>query len=240
VKRLLLAALLIALAACNSDVDEPWQLDHDRIIAVRAEPPGLLAGQQSKLDMLVGFKGSTVAERSPDFAQVVSPMSLADLVHNDGMGGWVVDAPTDERLAAVRAELKLGPTDLVPLRVGIAAAWPTPVVSPMGNGFAATKTVVLGLAASNPMLDGMMVNGIDPGTTDLVVPAVGKTPLFVQADDSVNIVNWLTSAGTMHDFDLHSAYITFEKEDMTEGQLAVVLRDPYGGVAWRFWSIRAE
>ncbi|HUS30890.1 MAG TPA: hypothetical protein VMZ53_20405 [Kofleriaceae bacterium] len=234
------ALLVLVVAGCAADIDEPWELDHDRIIAVRAEPPGILAGQQSKLDMLVGFKASPVAERAPDFAQVVSPMSLADLVHNDGMGGWVVDAPTDERLAAVRAELKLSATDPVPLRIGIAAAWPTPVVSPMGNGFGAVKTVLLGLSVSNPALDGMMINGADPGTTDLVVPAMGKTPLFVQADDEVNIVNWLTSAGTMHDFDLHSAYLTFEPEDMTEGQLCVVLRDPFGGVAWRFWSLRAE
>jgi len=239
VKRLVLGAL--ALAACNNDVDEPWELDHDRIIAVRATPPGIVAGEQSKLDLLAGFTGGApVVEKSPDLAQVVSPMSLADLVHTDGMGGWVVDAPSDERLAAVRAELKLGATDPVELRVGVASAWPTPVMSPMGNGFGAVKTVLLGVSAANPALDGMMINGIDPGTTDLVVPAMGKTPLFVQADDTVNIVNWLTSAGTMHDFDLHNAYLTFEAEDMTEGQLAVVLRDPLGGVAWRFWSIRAQ
>jgi hypothetical protein len=238
VKRALVLAL--ALAACNADIDEPWQLDHDRIIAVRAEPPGIVAGQQSKLDMLLGFVEGPPVERAPDIAQVVSPMSLADLVHNDGMGGWVVDAPSDERLAEVRAELKLGATDVVPLIVGVAVQWPTPVVSPMGNGFGATKTVLLGMPASNPTLNGMMVNGNDPGTTDLVVPAMGKTPLFVEADDEVNIVNWLTSAGTMHDFDLHSAYLTFEEEDMTQGHLAVILRDPLGGVAWRFWSISAQ
>jgi len=238
VKRLLV--LVVALAACNADVDEPWQLDHDRIIAVRAEPPGIVAGQQSKLDMLVGFVGSPVSERAPDIAQVVSPQSLADLVHNDGMGGWVVDAPSDERLAAVRAELKLSPTDPVELRVGVAAQWPTPVVSPMGNGFGATKTVLLGLSTTNPTLIGLTINGVEPTTDEIAMTAMGKTPLFVEADDSMDIVNWLTSAGTMHDFDLHAAYLTFEPEDMLEGQLAVVKRDKFGGVAWRFWSIRAE
>src|SRR5439155_14347167 len=128
----------------------------------------------------------------------------------------------------------------VPLRVGIAAAWPTPVVSPMGNGFAAVKAVLLGVAGSNPTIEGLTINGADPGDDALVVSATGKTPLFVQADDSIDIVNWLTSAGTMHDFDLHNAYLTFEKDDMTEGQLAVVLRDNLGGVAWKLWAIRAE
>jgi hypothetical protein len=232
--------IALALAACNGDIDEPWQLDHDRIIAARAEPPGIVAGQQAKLDLLVGFKGSPMGERAPDLAQVISPMSLADLVHNDGMGGWVVDAPTDDRLAAVRAELTLGPTDPVPLVIGLAAAWPTPVVSPMGNGFAATKTVLLGLAATNPELEDLTIDGIEPASAELVVSATEKTPLFVQADDSIDIVNWLTSAGTMHDFDLHNAYLTFEKDDMMQGQLAIVLRDNVGGVAWRFWSIRAQ
>ena len=238
-KRAVFAAL--ALAACNSDVDQPWQLDHDRIIAVKAEPPGIVVGgQSSTLTMFVGFKGAPPEEKKPDVAQVVSPMSLASLVHVESDGNWVVDPPTDAQLAAARAELKLSSGDLVPLRVGIAAAWPTPVVSPMGNGFGAVKTVLLGVAGSNPTLEGLTVNGADPGDDELVVSATGKTPLFVQADDSVDIVNWLTSAGTMHDFDLHNAYLTFEKDDMTEGQLAVVLRDNLGGVVWKFWSIKAQ
>jgi hypothetical protein len=238
VKRALV--LFVALAACNADVDEPWQLDHDRIIAVRAEPPGIVAGQQAKIDLLAGFVGGPPTERRPDVAQVVSPQSLADLVHIDSTGNWTFDAPSDERLAAARAELKLSATDPVELRVGIAAQWPTPVVSPMGNGFGATKTVLLGIERSNPALVGLTINGVEPTTDEIVVSATGKTPLFVQADDSMDIVNWLTSAGTMHDFDLHNAYLTFEPEDMLQGQLAVIVRDKFGGVAWRFWSIRAE
>lgn len=238
-RRLVLIAA--ALAACNSDVDQPWQLDHDRIIAVRADPPSLAVGDPSStLTMLDGFKGGSPQEKKPDLAQVVSPMSLASLVHIQSDGNWVIDAPTDAQLAAARAELHLAATDPVPLRIGVANAWPTPVVSPMGNGFAATKVVLLGVAGTNPTLEGLTINGTDPGDGDLVVSATGKTPLFVQADDSVNIVNWLTSAGTMHDFDLHSAYITFEKDDMTEGELAVVLRDGHGGVVWKIWSIKAQ
>jgi len=86
------------------------------------------------------------------------------------------------------------------------------------------------------------VNGVDaPAGTDLVVPKDAKVPLFVDADDEVDIVNWLSSAGTVHDFDLHAGYLTFDDpEDKLEGQLAVIVRDPLGGVAWRFWSIRAE
>src|SRR5439155_15144130 len=122
-------------------------------------------------------------DKKPDLAKVVSPMSLASLVHIESDGNWVVDAPTDDQLAAARTELTLTTADLVPLRIGIAAAWPTPVVSPMGNGFAATKTVLLGVAGSNPTLEGVTINGADPSDDELVVSATGKTPLFVQADD---------------------------------------------------------
>ena len=237
-KRLL---LLVALTACNSDIDEPWQLAHDRIIAVRATPPSISPGETSTIDLLAGFDASPAVERGPDIVQVVSPMSLADLVQPNA-GTWTVTAPTAERLEAARSELQIPAGMPVPLRVGVGATWPTPVMSPEGNGFGAVKIVWLGVSAPNPTLDALTINGVDaPAGTDLVVAKEGKTPLFVDADDSLDIVNWLSSAGTVHDFDLHAAYLTFDDpDDMLEGQLAVVLRDPLGGVVWRVWSIRAQ
>jgi hypothetical protein len=44
----------------------------------------------------------------------------------------------------------------------------------------------------------------------------------------------------MHDYDLHSAYLTVDPEDPQDGELALVVRKPNGGVAWRIWPIRAE
>lgn len=234
--------LLAALAACNADIDEPWQLEHDRIIAVRATPPAIMPGETTTIDLLAGYDANPAAERGPDFVQVVSPTSFADLVQPGGPGVWTVTAPSEERLAAARTELNIPAGMPVPLRVGVAAAWPTPVMSPEGNGFAALKVVWLGISAANPTLDGLTVNGVEaPAGTELVVPKAEKVPLFVDANDEVDIVNWLSSAGTMHDYDLHAAYLTFtDPEDKLEGQLAVVRRDALGGVAWRVWSIRAE
>lgn len=239
-KKLLLLA--VTLAACNADIDEPWKLDHDRIIAVRATPPSISPGESSTIDLLAGFDVMPVAQRGPDFVQVVSPMSFADLVQPNA-GTWTVTAPTAERLAAARTELGIADGMPVPLRIGVAAAWPTPVVTPAdGNGFGAIKIVWLGVSAPNPTLSNLAVNGVDASaSTELVVPKDGKVPLFVDANDEVDIVNWLSSAGTMHDFDLHSAYLTFDDpDDKLEGQLAVIKRDPLGGVAWQVWSIRAE
>ncbi len=231
------ALLILALVGCNADLDEPWQLAHDRIIAVRANPPRILPGEQATIDMLLGFDEGPVVERGPDFVNVVSPMSLADTVE---LGTWKVTAPSEERLAAARTELGLMPGAPVPLQLGVAAKWPYPVESPDPSGFGATKVIWLGESATNPELSGMLINGNDaPAGTELVVPKEDKVPLFVEADDKVDIVNWLTSCGEMHDFDLHSAYLKVLPEQPQDGQLAVVKRDAKGGVTWRVWPIRA-
>src|SRR6185312_5358586 len=104
-----------------------------------------------------------------------------------------------DELARVRSQLGLGSADPVPVELGIEA-----------DGFQALKTVFLGDSADNPTLDGLMVNNAvppaDPAQT-IVVPADVDVPLFVNADDVANNINWLTSCGTMNDFDLHDAFL---------------------------------
>jgi hypothetical protein len=99
--------------------------------------------------------------------------------------------------------------------------------------------VWLGEHADNPELTGMLINGTAPDE-ELVVPRQAEVPLFVEADDTVDIVRWMTSCGEMHDFDLHRAYLEVLPEQAQEGQLAVIRRDGRGGVSWRVWPIRAE
>ena len=236
--RIAVLALSLLVVACNSDIDEPWQLAHDRIIAVRATPPRILPGEQAKLDVLLGYDAMPVEERSPDLAAVISPESMTDAMAIDA-GDWVVTAPSEERLAAAREELKLPAGSPVPLQVGVAVTWPYPVMSPDGRTFGAAKTVWLGESGTNPELVGLTINGVPPGD-ELVVPKDTEVRLYVEADDTMDIVNWLTSCGVMHDFDLHSAYLTVAPEDPQEGELVLVLRDPRGGVTWRIWPIRAE
>jgi hypothetical protein len=230
------AAAAIATGACTLDVDPPWQLDHDRIVAVRATPPGITAGQNARLDALLAVKGGKTSVASPELAVVVSPTSLADTVGFDG--GWVVTAPGDDRLAAARAELGLAADAPVPLQVGVSYA---------GRTLVATKTVELGVAADNPALftmnmriDGQPVDGPAAGSSEVVVQPLAKVPLSIDADDAIYDVAWLTSCGTMHDFDLPNAYLKVEAADPQSGELAVVLRDGKGGVAWNVWPIRAE
>lgn len=222
-------ATLGALGACTSDVDPPWQLDHDRIVAVRAEPPGITAGQTSRIDALLAKKGAMTSVATPELATVVSPSSLSDTLSIQD-GSWVVTAPSDDRLAAARTELKLAATDPVPLQIGVSYA---------GQTLVATKTLTLGSTATNPPLDGITVDGQPPGD-ELVVGKLVKVPLSINADDVTYDVTWVSSCGTMHDFDLPQAYLKVEADDPTTGELGVVVRDAHGGVSWKIWPIRAE
>jgi hypothetical protein len=225
------AIALLALTACGADLDEQWELDHDRIIAVRATPPGILSGERAEVDALIGAVGQHPVERSPEIATVVSPMSLMGTVAPDA-GKWYVTAPDAATLAAARTELGLAADAPVPLQVGVAYA---------GQTLLAFKTVFLGETRVNPSLDDMMIDGAAaPGsTTEIVVAPLTDVRLSVKADVD-DTVNWLTSCGTMHDFDLSHAYLRIEPEDPQDGELVLVVRDPRGGVSWRVWAVRAE
>ena len=220
-------ALALFAAACTGDVDAQWQLDHNRIIAVRATPPHIPAGATSTIDVFMGYVGSDVAVVAPDSVAVQSPTSLTTIV-----SGATVTAPSATTLAQLRSDMGLSGSDPVPLEVEIEA-----------GGFEALKTIYMGDSSDNPTLDMLMVNGQTPpagSSATIVVPANVDVPLFVNADDTVDNINWLTSCGTMNDFDLHDAFLQVQPSDPQSGQLAVVLRDESAGVVWAYWSITAE
>ncbi|MBS1120543.1 MAG: hypothetical protein H6Q90_2771 [Deltaproteobacteria bacterium] len=223
---------IVGLAVgCGGDLDPPWQLDHDRIVAVRASRPSVVAGARSELDGLLAFKGAKTVEQVPEGVVVVSPQSLAGAVTQD-LGQWIVTAPDEPTLAAARSELGLPADSPVPLQLGVSYADQTLV---------ALKTIRLGTAADNPTLAAPVIGGAPAPATDIVI-LVGKlvdVPLAIEVAET-DEVTWLTSCGTLHDFDLPEAYLRVEPDDPTEGELALVVRDDHGGVTWRVWQIRAE
>lgn len=226
------AAIAAAAGGCVNDVDPPWQLDHDRIVAVQIDPPGIAAGQTARIDALLATKGAMTRVATPELATVVSPASLSDVLSIRD-GSWIVTAPGEDRLAAARGELKLAADAPVPLQIGVSYA---------GQKLFATKTVLLGQPASNPTLVGIAIDGAPPPPDggELVVAKLVKVPLSIDASDVDFDVTWLTSCGTMHDFDLPQAYLKVEADDPQSGELGVVVRDARGGVAWQVWPIRAE
>jgi hypothetical protein len=225
---LVLCVGLGLLGACAGDIDPPWQLDHDRVIAVRATPPRIVAGGSATLDALIGVKGDKTRVAPPEVAAVVSPQSLADTLVPEN-GGWVLHAPGEDRLVAARTELKLDAGAPVPVTIGVAYNNQT---------LLATKTIVIGETWDNPSLASVMINDMPAGSSQITVAPLVR--VSVDASDEDFDVAWLTSCGTMHDFDLPKAYLKVEKDDPTTGELAVTLRDAKGGVAWSVWPIQAE
>jgi hypothetical protein len=217
--------VLVALVGCAADIDPPWQLDHDRIVAVRATPPHIPAGATSQIDLLVSHSGLGTAEVAPDAGTVVAPMRFAS-----AMSGQIITCPSDADLDAARAELGIEPGMPVPLTIGV-----------LSGSLPATKTVWLGDTQDNPTLDNITVGGVTPAPgVAIAVPPDMDVPLSVDADEDVDIINWLTSAGTMHDFDLHAAHLHVLPADPQAGELALVLRQPTGGVAWQVWPISVQ
>ncbi|HET7505401.1 MAG TPA: hypothetical protein VFK02_30485 [Kofleriaceae bacterium] len=217
------ALVLLALfaAGCTDDTDPPWQLDHDRIIAVRATPPRIAAGERALIDALIGHKGAPVAEQSPDEAAVVSPASLVGALGRDA-SGWVVTAPDADALAAARVELGLPADAPVPLELGVAYA---------DGALRATKIVWLGAAAANPAMTDIEIDHAPATDAELAITAQADIALSIPLPDERYDVTWLSSCGTMHDFDLPTARLRVEPDDRAAGQLALVVRDADGGPA---------
>jgi hypothetical protein len=224
------AVIAVIVAGCGQGVDPAWQLDHDRVIAVRATPARIASGEVAEIVAFVGHKGEPPGEVDPDAAEVVSPASLAGtLVRREA--SWTVTAPGEDQLTAARGELGLDAGAAVPLRLRVRFA---------DTGLSALKVVWLGQHAENPVIDPVTIDGMNAlSESQLTVPVGADIPLAVDFDSTYNI-NWLTSCGTMHDFDLAKAYLRVEPEDPQSGTLAIVVRDAQGGVDWHLWPITAK
>jgi hypothetical protein len=225
-----LFVLCAVLTGCIDPVDQRWELDHDHVVAVRATPPHIASGRAT-LDALVAHEGMP--------ARVEAPIGAADTLEMDdplhGLVGhdlfsWYVAAPAAERLAAARVQL------------GLAADAPVPLTVVMAFGTAdkpmyATKTVYFGDAAENPSAPPMAIDG-QPAADQILVPMEQDVYVTVNVEPGSR-VNWLTSCGELFQDDVATAFLRVKSDARTDGQLAVVIRDPRGGVAWRVWPVHA-
>lgn len=222
----------LALGACN-DATLPWQLDHDRIIAVRASPPHIAADGRSSLDMLITTELDGPSVVVPQTAAVVPEQfemgAALPVMAIPEDGGWTVVAPDADTLAAVR-EARGWPADM-PLPVRIAVT-----VEIADKQLAAIKTVYLGSDRDNPTLGSVTLDG-QPARDGLIVSVGADVPMTVTAQESDEI-DWLTSFGELRD--PADTLATLRTDEPVSGQVAVVIRDSEGGVVWGSWSISAE
>ena len=225
---------LAGLALGCDDTDPAWELDNDRIIAVRATPPQLAAGERAVLDVLVtspqgGPRVMTplVAVALPDSLDQPVPPQLAGAVELQGIS-WTVTAPDAGALGALRAERKLTEGQPLLLRVGVR-------VDPGNGPLDAVKTVRLGQRGANPTLGAVTLGG-QPARDDLVLPADTDVALQVDAAEGQEVF-WLTSIGELDDADDAQATLRHDRsgDDLLTGHIAVVVRDAEGGVVWGIW-----
>jgi hypothetical protein len=212
-------ALAIAFAACSAPEPlEPWQLDHDRVVAVRAEPPHLPPGEVALLDALVAHAdGPTTVEPPRNAAAPGAPGGLFTAVHFN-IDHWQIDGPDDAALTTARAELGLPDGAPVPLEVTIEVSGP----------LYAKKIVWLGDARANP-----------------APPAFNYGPDVSRGEHTVAVeppagssVRWLTSCGTLRaDGEATASHVV---DAPCEGELVVVVRDDAGGVVWQVLPVRAR
>jgi hypothetical protein len=218
--------IVLSLASCADDVTQPWQLDHDRVVAVRSVPPGLAAGETARIEALVAMAGGSVRVVEPQGASApTAPAGLFVAVRFD-LDHWEINAPDDERLAEARAELGLAATAPVPLHVIVQVAGP----------LYAQKTVWLGAAHDNPELPRVALGGV-PASDEIELFAPGDLALVIEASERQR-VRWLTSCGELVGHDQPIA--TLRVSSSCVGELAAVVRDDRGGVVWSVWPLRAR
>ena len=212
--------LLFAIAACNNNFDERWQLNNDRIIAIRMTPSTLAPGETGVIDAYVTSTTTGPTVISPTLVQSTTLQITADQV----------TAPDADTLAMYRAQAGLTADDDVGLEIST-------VFTINGAPYAATKTVYCGVHGDNPTLGAVTLDGVAP-TDPITVPFDVDVQLAID-EDPLTLVNWFTSVGKLDDDDNeHMAKLHVKAGDPMTGQFAVVIRDVVGGVAFQDWSMQ--
>jgi hypothetical protein len=100
------------------------------------------------------------------------------------------------------------------------------------------KTVWIGEPSTNPDMPAITVAGAPPAGT-ITIPFDEDVYLSTTIPDGWR-VNWLTSIGTLYQDDEPNSYIHVGDKDRRSGELACVIRDDQGGVAWKVWPIQTR
>jgi hypothetical protein len=223
VKRIALAVLL---ASCADDTTPEWQLDHERVVAVRVSPPHIVFGEIAQIGALVAHEGRATEEVSPVGASApFAPAGLFTAVHFN-LDHWELDGAPPEQLAQARAELGLADDDPVP--VAVTLQFP--------GRLYAEKIVWLGDSRANPDVATVLVDGAELAD-DLRLAGEAQAALVIEVNDG-DRVRWLTSCGALDEHD--SPRATLRVDARCDGELVVVVRDMFGGTAWRVWPLHVQ
>lgn len=137
-------AWLLVLAGCVDAADPVWSLDHDRIVAVRAQAPAIQPGESAMLDALIAHRGAPTTDDQPVAMAAVSPRALYTAVHYN-IDHWQIDCPPVTEQTPLVVEMRFP------------------------SGAVATKTIVLGGTHANPAAPAVVVPDPVPLHQDIVL-----------------------------------------------------------------------
>jgi hypothetical protein len=196
------ALLFAALLAACTDVPQPFELDHARVMAVRVDPPSLAPGERTRIDVLVtDNSGPRVAP--PTAFMVEAPPGLEPRQTPEG---WFLDAPTTAT------------SIVVPLSLSIDTAEGT---------LTAQKTVAFGAHADNPAAPEILLDG-EARPLD-VAPGAERLLSVNEPIDGLSY-RWFSSVGDLVGYTTTEARL--EPIDGLNGYIVLVVRDQAGGTAW--------
>ena len=222
-----LAALAPSAMACET-LPVASELTRPTILAVRADPPVIDAGERAALDVLIAGPDGTIDDAALQWSIVSAfeELPIIGSIERDESGSAVYVAPS-----------------VVDEPTGTAIE----VIADVGDGapLEAIKTIVVGFsfAVPNPRVTGLSIDGIALAENDVIALSPGEIRALdvtvAPAPTDESDFAWLTTLGTIDRYRRSpSEYIA--PDHPGRGQLYVVYRDADGGVAWRSHAIVVE
>jgi hypothetical protein len=216
-----------AATACN-DFATPAELSHPQVLALRAEPPAVPAGERAALSLLVAGPDGDVTPAAIDWAVigVGEDLPTVGAIEIDGDGAVFFAAPQDTdgvTLAVVQATIHIDDAKPLTAVKGIGAG----VLSATAN------PTILGLRiGGEPVADGGVITLTRGATVSLeldVDPLPGQDSIF----------SWYATRGEIELY-RRSPTELVTPEEPGEGWLYAVYRDGAGGTAWRRVGLLVE
>lgn len=241
-KTIALALVAATMAAACTDLSEPWELDHPRLLAVRLSAPGLAAGEVAEVTVLRVDDAGMPVEDEPSLvsAAELNPAPVAAAVELDGgADGWTVTASDADAIARARAEKMLADDEPLDIQLGMTVS-----VAGLTDPLVALKTVRLGAALTNPATPTLRVDGVTVAAGgQATIPREREIELtFVETFDDPSEeepmeFRWLTGTGELTKSQTRRGLLTVGPDDPDRGYIAAVVRAPDGGVSWNWIEV---
>ncbi len=223
-----IAIAMTTITAGCADVATPEELQHTRILAVRATPPGILAEQTSRIDVLAATEAGELVQPTARSVRIVGGFG-AELLSQDE-SGWMLTAPSADQIAAARQAAGIEDEP-----------WPIIIevtVELDGKTLVADKLVLVDVATSNPEVVDIRLAGV-PVQDEMVVSVGAEVEVSATAQPETAELSyaWASSVGELSLYRSQAA--SFATDASGDGTLLVVVRDGQGGVAWKAVPVRA-